>query len=73
MLTPVIEGFQVGTSHTGRTQNMNEEWEQMVLGSIGDENNDVTAARSDLVPPAPWPNCATLNMERDDADEMFVL
>lgn len=72
LLTLLIEGFQVVTSHIGRTQNMNER-EQMVLGSIGDENYDITAAGSDLVPPAPWPNCPTLNMEQSDVDEMFVV
>lgn len=43
-----------------------------ILGSISDENNDNTAAGSDLIPPAPQPNCAALNMESNDAVKMFI-
>ena len=49
----------------------NKEWEQMVLGSDTDESNDNTSAGSDLIPPAPWPNCGGLNMESGDAGKTF--
>lgn len=44
----------------------------MVLGCIIDENNENTGAGSDLIPPAPRPNCGVLNMENDEAAKMFI-
>lgn len=73
LLTLVMENIFMLTSHTvKKNQNLNEEREQMVLRSISDENNDNTAAGSDLIPPAPRPNCAALNMESNDAVKMFI-
>lgn len=44
----------------------------MVPGTIIDENND-TGSGSDLIPPAPEPNCGLLNVENDEAAKMFTL
>lgn len=43
-----------------------------MLGSIIDENNDDTGSGSDLIPPAPQPNCGLLNMENDEAAKIYI-
>lgn len=35
--------------------------------------NGGTGSGSDLIPPAPQPNCGLLNMENDEAANMFIL
>ena len=49
---------------------INEELQQMVLGSVIDKYTDNTGtAGSDLIPPAPG---GVLNLENDDAAKMFI-